>query len=272
MNPSIERRTCRAADGVEIVYSACGAGEPALVFIHGGLANRGFWDGELNRFGDRHRVLAPDLPGHGESGDNRKKWGLPEFGADVCTMIEAERVEKAILFGNSLGGPVAVEAALLLGERALGAVGVDTFQSLSYHMGSEEARNRAEAFRDDYPGSLHHMILQLFHADADPGLLRDAERRMAHTSPEAAYALFLSLAGYKPDESVRRLTVPLRAINGDLYRTDMAGVRTVKPDFAARILEHTGHYPMLERPLAFDRLVSEVVEELCHHGVIASGG
>lgn len=271
MNPSIERRTCRAADGVEIVYSACGAGEPALVFIHGGLANRGFWDGELSRFADRHRVLAPDLPGHGESGDNRRKWGLPEFGADVCTVIEAERVEKAILFGNSLSGPVAVEAALLLGERALGVVGVDTFQGVSYHMGPEEAQKRAEAFRDDYPGSLHHMILQLFHADADPGLLRDAERRMARTSPGAAYAMFLSLAGYKPEEAVRRLGVPLRAINGDLYPTDVAGVRTVKPDFAVRILEHTGHYPMLERPLAFDRLVGEVVEELCHHGVIASG-
>lgn len=271
MNPSIERKTCKAADGVEIVYSACGGGEPALVFIHGGLANRGFWDGELNRFADRHRVLAPDLPGHGESG-NQKKWGLPEFGADVCAVIEAERPEKVILFGNSLGGPVAVEAALLLGERVLGVVGVDTFQSLAHHMGPEEARTRAEAFRDDYPGSVHHMVLQLFHADADPGLLRDAERRMSRTSPETAYSMFLSLAGYRPEEAVRRLRVPLRAINGDLYPTDVAGVRTIKPDFAVKLLQHTGHYPMLERTVAFDRMVGEVVEELCHHGVIASGG
>lgn len=272
MNPSIERRTCRAVDDVEIVYSACGTGEPALVFIHGGLANRSFWEGELSRFADRHRVLAPDLPGHGESGKNRNKWGLPEFGADVCKVIEAEGVEKAILFGNSLGGPVAVEAALLLGERALGVVGVDTFHSLWHHMGPEQVQKRAEAFRDDYPGSLHMMILQLFHSDTDPCLLRDAERRMAGTSPEAAYSMFLSLAGYKPDEVVRRLTVPLRAINGDLYPTDIAGVRSIKPDFAVRLLEHTGHYPMLERAMAFDCVVRDVVEELCHHGVIASGG
>jgi pimeloyl-ACP methyl ester carboxylesterase len=272
MNPSIERKVCKAADGVEIVYSACGVGEPALVFIHGGLANRGFWDGELHRFADRHRVLAPDLPGHGESGNNRRKWGLPEFGADVCAMIEAEPVEKAILFGNSLGGPAAVEAALLLGERALGVVGVDTFHDLSHAMSAEDARKRAEAFRDDFAGSVHHMVLQLFHPDADPGLLRDAERRMSRTSPEAAYALFLSLGGYRPQDSLRRLAVPLRAINGDVFPTDVAGVRTVKPDFAVKVLAHVGHYPMLERPVAFDRLVGEVVEELCHHGVIASGG
>jgi pimeloyl-ACP methyl ester carboxylesterase len=271
MRPSIERKTCRAADGVEIVYSACGAGEPALLFIHGGLASRGFWNDELVQFADQYRVLAPDLPGHGESGSNRTKWGLPEFGADVCAVLDAEHVEKVILFGNSLGGPAAVEAALLLGERALGVVGVDTFHNLSHGMGPEEALRRAEAFRDDYAGSVHAMVLQLFHADTDPGLLRDAERRMLRTSPEAAYALFLSLGGYKPEESVRRLAVPLRAINGDLYPTDVEGLRTFKPDFAVKVLAHTGHYPMLERPVAFERAVGEMVEELCHHGVITSG-
>jgi pimeloyl-ACP methyl ester carboxylesterase len=270
MNPSIERKTCRGADGVQIVYSASGTGEPALLFIHGGLASRGFWEGELNRFAERHRVLAPDLPGHGESGSQRQKWGLPEFGADVCAVIQAERADKVILFGNSLGGPVAVEAALLLGERALGVVGVDTFQSLRYVMSPEEARKRAEAFRDDYAGSVHQMMLQLFHPDSDPGLLRDAERRMSRTPPEAAYSMFLSLAGYRTEEAVRRLSSPLRAINGDLYPTDVAGVQSIRPDFAVKLLKHTGHYPMLEKPVAFDQMVSETVEELCHHVVIAS--
>lgn len=270
MNARVERKTCDTPDGVPMVYSAVGTGEPALVFIHGGLANRGFWDGELRRFGDEYRVLAPDLPGHGESGADRQHWVLPEFGADVAAMVEAEGVAQVILFGNSLGGPVAIEAALLLREMVLGVVGVDTFQSLAHSMTREEAEKRAEAFRDDYAGSVHHMILQLFHADADPGLLRDAQRRMMTTPPEAAYAIFNSLAEYRPDAAARRLTVPLRAINGDLYSTDVQAVRQVKPDFAVKVLEHTGHYPMLERPLAFDQAVAAVVEELIHHGVILS--
>lgn len=122
----IERKTCRAADGVEIVYSVAGKGEPALVFIHGGLANRGFWDGPLKEFGACHKVIAPDLAGHGESGANRTKWGLAEFGADVKAVIDAERPDKVIIFGNSLGGPVAVEAALLLPGRVLGASSAST--------------------------------------------------------------------------------------------------------------------------------------------------
>lgn len=262
MSSEIQRKTCTAPDGVEIVYSSIGLGEPVLVFIHGGLANRGFWEGELKNFGQGYRVIAPDLPGHGESGINRRKWGIPEFGADVCAVLEAEHAQKVILFGNSLGGPVAVEAALLLPGRVLGVVGIDTFQSLTYSITSGEAQKRADAFRDDYAGSLRQMVRQLFHKDADPTILADAEQRMAHTSPAAVHCMFLSLAGYKPSESARLLTVPLRAINGDLYPTDTESVRSIKPDFDVLLMKHVGHYPMLEQPQEFDGLVAQVITSL----------
>jgi pimeloyl-ACP methyl ester carboxylesterase len=258
----IERKTCRADDGVEIVYSAIGAGEPALVFVHGGMANRGFWDAELAAFASRHRVIALDLPGHGESGQDRKKWGMPEFGADVRAVADAEKLKKLVLFGNSLGGPVAVEAALLLPGRALGVVGVDTFQELDEGRDAEPVKRRAEAFRKDYQGTIKQMVRMLFHPDADPALVADAERRMSGTKPEAAYGMMLSLAGYSTAGAVRKLTVPLRAINGDLYPTNVAGVRAVKPDFDVVVMKHMGHYPMLERSDEFNRLVAEVVASL----------
>jgi len=262
MAVTIERKTCRAADGVMIVYSACGAGEPALVFIHGGLADRSFWDAQLKAFGGNHRVIALDLPGHGESGANRTKWGLPEFGADVKAVADAEKLKKIIVFGNSLGGPVAIEAALRLPGRVLGVVGVDTFQSLDYKTTPDEARARAEAFRKDYAGSVKTMTRALFHADADPAIVADAERRMAKTSPDAAHGIFLSLAGFDTAGSARKLTVPLRAINGDLYPTDVPGVRKIKPEFEAIIMKHMGHYPMLERPDEFNKHVAAVVAGL----------
>jgi pimeloyl-ACP methyl ester carboxylesterase len=260
----IEKKTCPAPDGVKIVYSAAGKGEPALVFIHGGLANRRFYDGQLRAFADRYRVIALDLPGHGESGANRKTWGFPEFGADVAAVCGAEKLNKIILIGNSLGGPVAIEAALLLPGKALGVIGVDTFQSLDYSMTPEQARQRALAFRDDYAGATKEMVKSLFHKDADPELVADAERRMSKTSPEAAYQMFLSMGGYNQADSARKLTVPLRAVNGDLYPTDFRAVRKIKPDFDAVIMMHTGHYPMLERPEEFNRNLVEFIVRLAN--------
>jgi pimeloyl-ACP methyl ester carboxylesterase len=262
MSMKIERKTCPAPDGVNLVYSVAGMGEPALVFIHGGLADRDFWTSQLEAFSERYKVIALDLPGHGESGANRTKWGIPEFGADVKAVVDDEKVKRAIIFGNSLGGPVAVEAALLLPGRTVGIVGVDTFQSLEGPYPLEELCRRAEAFRDDYAGMLKQMVLALFHKDADPALIAEAERRMMKTPPAAAYAIFMGMVGYVPAESAGRLTVPLRAINGDIYPTDLAGVRKIKPDFEAVIMTHMGHYPMLERPDEFNRHVAAVVAEL----------
>lgn len=259
---TIERKTCRAADGVELVYSAAGKGEPALVFIHGGLANRGFYDGQLKAFAPRHRVIALDLPGHGESGSDRAKWGLPEFGADVKAVIDAEKVRKVVIFGNSLGGPVAIEAGLLLPGRALAVVGVDTFQQLGGVFTAEEVGQRAELFGNDYAGSLKAMIGLLFHKDTDPALVADAEKRMMGTPPAAAKAMFLGMAGYDMGAAAARLAAPIRAINGDLYPTDVEGNRRIKPDFDAVVMKHIGHYPMLERPDEFNRLVAETVASL----------
>jgi len=258
----IERKTCTAPDGVTIVYSAAGAGEPALVFIHGGLAERSFYDGQLEAFAGKHRVIALDLAGHGESGANRPKWGVPAWSEDVRAVVNAERLPRVILFGNSLGGPVAIEAALLLQNRVIGVVGVDTFQRLDHTVTPEEARQRAETLCADLPAGVHAMMKQLFHPDADPAVVADAERRMQKSPPDAVYAMFMSLAGYNEAAAARSLAAPLRAINGDLWPTDVEGVRKIHPDFQVAIIKHTGHYPMLERPKEFNRRVRDVVKEL----------
>jgi pimeloyl-ACP methyl ester carboxylesterase len=187
---------------------------------------------------------------------------MAEFGADVRAVVEAEKLNKVVLIGNSLGGPVAIEAALLLPGKALGVIGIDTFQSVDYKITPDEARQKAEAFRSDYSGSVKQMVRSLFHPDADPAVVADAERRMAHTPPQAAYEIFMSMEGYDVAASTRKLTIPLRAVNGDLYPTDIPGVRKVKADFEAVVLPHTGHYPMLERPEEFNSALAGVVAAL----------
>jgi pimeloyl-ACP methyl ester carboxylesterase len=264
-----ERRTCTAPDGVTIVYSVAGTGQTALVFIHGGMADRSFFDAQLAALSSRFVVIALDLAGHGESGRNRKAWGMPAFGADVKAVVDAERLQRVVLLGNSLGGPAAVEAALLLPGRVAGVVGIDTFQDLGHpetpeyaRAAEEDARRRAAAFRADYRAAMKTMVRMLFHPDANPAIVADAERRMLRTSPDVAAAMLASLAGYDYAASVRRLAVPLRTINGDLYPTDVAAARTVKADFDAVVMKHVGHYPMLERPDEFNGDVIAVVEAL----------
>ncbi len=65
----------------------------------------------------------------------------------VEAVADAERLKHVILFGNSLGGPAPVEAALLKPGRLLGVV-VDTFQSLDDQMSPEEMRKKLIFFSE----------------------------------------------------------------------------------------------------------------------------
>ena len=135
---------------------------------------------------------------------------------------------------------MAIEAGLLLPGRALGVIGIDTFQQLGGVFTAEEVGQRAELFEKDYAGSLKAMIGLLFHKDADPVLVADAEKRMMGTPPAAAKAMFLGMAGYDMGAAAARLAAPLRTINGDLYPTDIEANRKIKPDFDAVVMKHMG--------------------------------
>lgn len=143
-------RTTASFDGVCIVYSVSGTADTTLVFVHGGMSDRSFWDGQHTFFAEQYRVIALDLAGHGESGQNRRVWGIPEFGRDIAAVMDAEYVSRSVLIGNSLGGPAAIEAALFTGTRVLAVIGVDTFHDMGRIMDSNQMLEAAEAWQRDF--------------------------------------------------------------------------------------------------------------------------
>ena len=55
------------SDGLRIAYEDVGQGSPAVVLIHGAFGNRFHYAAQIKHLAQRHRVLALDLRGHGES-------------------------------------------------------------------------------------------------------------------------------------------------------------------------------------------------------------
>jgi len=253
-----------SADGVEIAYTARGAGGVALVFIHGGLADRTFWAPQLDGLADRFRVVALDLAGHGESGRGRAAYTIGGWAEDVRAVVEALHLDRVVLIGNSLGGPVALEAAHLLPGRVLGVVGVDTLHDLTYTMDAATAHARAEAFRTDFTETCHAMVNSLFHPGKEMELRAWAERRMCATPPDVAVSMMEGFGGYDTARAARTAGVPIRAINGDLWPTRTDVNRTVVKDFDVTVIKDAGHYPMLEHPAEFNRILVEIVRALEH--------
>jgi sigma-B regulation protein RsbQ len=249
-------------DGVEIAYAARGAGRTSVVFIHGGLADRVFWKGQLDALGDRYRTTALDLAGHGESGRNRVAWTIPAFAADVAAVARALDLHRIVLVGNSLGGAVALEAVPLLRPDVLAVIGVDTLHDGSQVFSTAASRERAQAFRSDFTGSCRAMVQALFHSGAHPKLREWAERRMLATPVEVAAGLMDGYAGYSLTAAFRSAGVPIRAINGDLWPTMVESNRRLAPGFDAVIMRQAGHYPMLEQPAEFNRVLIDMIARL----------
>jgi len=255
-------RTTASFDGVTIAYSVSGIAETALVFIHGGMSSRADWDGQHAAFADRLRVIALDLAGHGESGRNRPQWGMPQFARDVVAVMDAEHISRAVLVGSSLGGPVALEAALLAPGRVIAIIGVDTLQDLGRTIDSDMMQKAAEEWATDPKASLDRGLRLLLHDDMDPALYADIRRRMSLTPPEVVCAMYRSFGGYNAGAVATKVQLPIRCIDGDKFPLNLEEVRRFAPDYDAVVLPHAGHYPMLECPEAFDRALGKFLDEL----------
>jgi len=92
--------------------------EKTIMFVHGYAGCAETWEYQINHFAHRHRVVAPDLRGHGQSDAPLTEYTMSELVDDINTIAEALILpEKFILAGHSFGGSICVEYANTYPER-----------------------------------------------------------------------------------------------------------------------------------------------------------
>jgi pimeloyl-ACP methyl ester carboxylesterase len=261
----VSRSRVDSADGVPIAYVTAGRGDVALLFIHGGFADSSFWRSQIAAFSDRYRVVAVDMAGHGDSGRERRTWSMAAFGEDVRAVVNALGLQRVVVIGNSLGGPVGLEAARIMPDRIVAVIGIDTLHDATAPVDAEQWDAYVQAWRQDYRGTCGAMAKQLFHQDADPELVEDVRRRMCDTEPPVPTDVFDAVKSYDMSEAMAAVKVPVRSINGDLYPTNVEGNQEIA-DYDAVVMQHTGHYPMLETPDEFNRHLAAMLEQLGMEG------
>jgi pimeloyl-ACP methyl ester carboxylesterase len=251
-----ERFEVASADGVLIRGDAGGRGTVALVFVHGWAGRRGHWDEQVRTFADRHRVVALDLAGHGESGVDRSVWSIDAFACDVVAVVDALALDEIVLIGHSLSGSVIVAAAEHLGSRVTAVVGVDTWSSVGVRASEAdiEAGVLLPEMRADYPSAAARFARDMCGPTAGAALVERIEREVTEMRSDVAVAILEDAIRRGPEPlegGLRSTTVPKLAISSQSFRPkDPAllasfGIRHV-------MVPATGHYLMLERPDAFN--------------------
>jgi pimeloyl-ACP methyl ester carboxylesterase len=111
--------------GSRLAYSTYGEGPRLAVLVHGLLFN-GRMHAELARSlaARGHRVVCPDLLGHGGSDRPRDmgRYSMTEFGREVVALLDHLEAEQAVVMGTSLGANTTLEVASIAPERLRGMV------------------------------------------------------------------------------------------------------------------------------------------------------
>lgn len=99
---------------------------PTVILVHGLASNARMWDGVAAELASRRvRSIAVDLRGHGRSDRPDQGYDFETIGRDVCRLLDAFAIDRAVLVGQSWGGNVVVDMAHRYAERTVGVVAVD---------------------------------------------------------------------------------------------------------------------------------------------------
>ncbi len=102
--------------GHSLAYHDSGSG-PAVLFIHGITGSQRQWAHLVDRLDDRHRVLVPDLFGHGRSAKPVGDYSLGSHAATLRDLLDRLGIDRVTLVGHSLGGGIAMVFSYLFPER-----------------------------------------------------------------------------------------------------------------------------------------------------------
>ena len=98
--------------GIDIFYSDEGQGDP-IILLHGFLENSSMWDFIKPKLLKKHRVICMDLLGHGRTGSLGAVHSMEDMASVLEALMRQLELDKAILFGHSMGGYVALAFAEL---------------------------------------------------------------------------------------------------------------------------------------------------------------
>jgi pimeloyl-ACP methyl ester carboxylesterase len=115
-----------ARDGVKLCFADVGKGAPPIVLVHDLADDHTCLAAELDHFRRRHRTVAVDLRGHGESDKPEQAYTVRLFADDLAWLAYELGLYQPVIVGHGFGGAVALDLAASYPDLPGAVVLVDT--------------------------------------------------------------------------------------------------------------------------------------------------
>jgi pimeloyl-ACP methyl ester carboxylesterase len=265
--------------GERVAYVDEGSGE-VLLLLHGMAGSSQTWRSVIKPLSRQFRVIAPDLPGHGESTKPRSDYSLGAFAVLLRDLLDELGVTRATIVGHSLGGGVAMQflyqhpdyaqRLILIGSGGLGPdVGL-TLRLLSAP-GAELIMPIIAPRQVLTAGERVWSWLRKAGIEAPRGeeiwrsysTFSDAPTRQAFLRTLRSVVDYRGQAVSALNRLNTKTELPIMAIWGDrdaiIPVKHAYAAQQARPDLRLEVLAGVGHFPQVERPVEVVELIEDFI-------------
>ncbi|MEX0685470.1 MAG: alpha/beta hydrolase [Balneolales bacterium] len=249
-----------------------GGDGPPVILLHGPGESSLWWMRVIPMLTKTHRVIVPDLPGHGDSKINRDSLNTDLVFEWLSRLIKQTCPSPPVLVGNILGGSIGARFAIGHGEQIrqlvmVNSLGLGRFRpapGFAFGLFRFIIRPTEKNFNLFFPHCIYDVddLQRQMGEHWDPFVAYNLECARDKKRSKAMNFLMKKLGIPKiPSEDLRKIDVPTTLIWGRLDKANklkIAETASKKYDWPLHVIEKTRDDPKLERPGEFVRALSSV--------------
>ncbi|CAM5199761.1 Pyruvate dehydrogenase E2 component (Dihydrolipoamide acetyltransferase) OS=Castellaniella defragrans OX=75697 GN=HNR28_001617 PE=4 SV=1 [Castellaniella defragrans] len=242
---------------VELNVSVDGEGRP-VVLVHGYTTTSNFWWHQIPDLARHYRAVRFDLRGHGDSGKPRDiAYDIEGFATDLRNVLDSLDIERAAIFGLSMGGAVVMQFANDYPERvaALGLI------STTAHGLGERVQANHVITRIQEVGAAEasmEVIVHSFSHSTDSAIVEWAKLEVIKTPRYVAEPAIRALDDFDIRSRLSRFDFPtLIVVGAEDQITPLEHSRFLHEAIARselHVIPGAAHFPMLEKPFIFNKI------------------
>ena len=248
-----------------LYYFAHGADEaarPPVILIHGAGGHHLYWPPQVRRLHNQ-RVFAVDLPGHGKSAGVGHHT-IEDYASETMQFLKALKLNRAVLVGHSMGGAVALQAALEHPKRVIGLVLIGSAARLRVNPTLLQLSSDPAKAED----VVQTVIDLSFGENANARLKELAGQRMLETRPSVLHGDLLACNSFDVAAGTDKIAAPTLLIFGEHDRMvsprNGQNLRDQIPGARLELVPDAGHMVMLEQPDGVATLLADFINNIAY--------
>lgn len=232
----------------------------AIVLIHGAGGTHLHWPYNLRRI-NKHRVYAPDLPGHGKS-EGLGEQSVEKYAAVIAHWMDTIELEKAVVVGHSMGGAIAQQFALSYPEKVIGLVLVGTGAKLEVNQDLLHKLSTPVST----PSAIDNIVKWSYARGMDEKTLRKMKEQLLDIRSAVLYGDYLACNNFDLTDKISNIQEPTLVLCGDMDKMTPVNLskqlQSLIPRTSLKLIPDAGHMVMLEQSHAVAAAVKDFVQNI----------